>query len=89
MYEARKARTANLETDGRRGRAFVAATAGTTFAKAHAMSEEVYLAMVSRGYTGHPRTLSTYRARPADLAWVAGCLVLAVAVVGIDRAVGG
>jgi cobalt/nickel transport system permease protein len=88
MYEARKARTARFDADVSRGRAFVAATAGTTFGKAHAMSEEVYLAMVSRGYTGHPRTLSAFRVRTADAAWIAGCLLIAVAVLGIDRAVG-
>jgi cobalt ECF transporter T component CbiQ len=88
MYEARKARTARVDTDVRRGRAFVAATAGTTFGKAHAMSEEVYLAMVSRGYSGHPRTLSTFRVRTADMVWIVGCVVVAVAVLGIDRAVG-
>jgi cobalt/nickel transport system permease protein len=88
MYEARKARTARVDTDVHRGRAFVTATAGTTFGKAHAMSEEVYLAMTSRGYTGHPRTLSTFRVRATDVAWIAGCVLLAVAVLWIDRAVG-
>jgi cobalt ECF transporter T component CbiQ len=88
MYEARKARTARVDTDASRGRAFVAATAGTTFGKAHAMSEEVYLAMVSRGYTGHPRTLSTTRVRATDIAWIAVCLVVVLAVVGVDRAIG-
>jgi cobalt ECF transporter T component CbiQ len=88
MYEARKARTARVDTDTSRSRAFVAASAGTTFGKAHAMSEEVYLAMVSRGYTGHPRTLSRSRVRAIDIAWIAVCLLIAVAVVGIDRVIG-
>jgi energy-coupling factor transporter transmembrane protein EcfT len=52
------------------------------------MSEEVYLAMVSRGYTGHPRTLSTSRVRATDIAWIAFCLLIVVAVIGIDRAIG-
>jgi cobalt/nickel transport system permease protein len=88
LYEARKARTARATPVAAGGRAFVGATAGTTFGKAHAMSEEVHLAMVSRGYTGEPRTLSAFRLRPVDVAWIAGCVFAAIAVLGIDRVVG-
>ena len=51
-------RSATTDDDAS-GRAFVAATAGALFGKAHALSEEVHLAMVSRGYTGDAR-----RSRP-------------------------
>ena len=54
MYTARKARTVTRDADVASGRAFVAATGGALFGKAHALSEEVHLAMVSRGYTGTP-----------------------------------
>jgi cobalt/nickel transport system permease protein len=88
MYEARKARTVQANKGTKSGRAFVAATAGTLFGKAHATSEEVYQAMVSRGYTGHPRTLSASKVRASDVLWMAGCAIAIVIVVGIDRAVG-
>ncbi len=64
------------------------ATAGTMFGKAHAMSEEVYLAMVSRGYTGQPRTLSAFKVKAFDIAWVAGCAVLIAVALGVDHAIG-
>jgi cobalt/nickel transport system permease protein len=88
MYEARKART--VRTDGaiRSGRAFVSATAGTMFGKAHSMSEEVHQAMVSRGYTGEARTMSAFRVRAVDVAWVVACAVAIVVAMGIDRALG-
>jgi cobalt ECF transporter T component CbiQ len=88
MYEARKARTVSVDVDVKRGRAFVAATAGTTFGKAHATSEEVHLAMVARGYTGRPRTLSPSRLRVVDAAWVLLSVAAALVIIGVDRAVG-
>jgi energy-coupling factor transporter transmembrane protein EcfT len=88
MYEARKSRTVQVGEAVKTGRAFVSATAGTLFSKAQAMSEEVYQAMVSRGYSGHPRTLSAFRIRAVDLAWIAGCAVVIGAVLTVDHAVG-
>jgi len=86
MYEARKARTVSAANDVRSGRAFVSATAGSVFGKAHSMSEEVHQAMVSRGYTGQPRTLATLEVRTIDWAWLAGCAVVTVVSIGVDRA---
>jgi cobalt/nickel transport system permease protein len=88
MYEARKARTVQANSGSKVGRAFVAATAGTLFGKAHAMSEEVYQAMVSRGYNGHPRALSTFAVKAIDVAWVFGCAIVISAVIRIDHAIG-
>ena len=88
MYEARKARTVQAANVVRSGRAFVSATAGTMFGKAHAMSEEVYQAMVSRGYTGQARTLSAFKIRAIDVAWVGCCAIVIALVVGVDRAIG-
>jgi cobalt/nickel transport system permease protein len=58
MYTARKARTVGVEKDTASGRRFVAATAGALFGKSHALSEEVHMAMVSRGYNGNVRTIA-------------------------------
>ena len=88
MYEARKARTVQVDKALKSGRAFVFATAGTVFGKAHAMSEEVYQAMVSRGYTGQPRTLSAFKIKAFDLAWVAACVVVVGVALGVDHAIG-
>ena len=66
MYTARRARTVGAESGVASSGRFVAASAGALFGKAHAMSEEVYLAMVSRGYTGNVRTLTPPRVRRRD-----------------------
>jgi cobalt/nickel transport system permease protein len=86
MYEARKAR-APRDRDIARGRAFVAATAGATFGKAHALSEEVYLAMVARGYRGQATTIDRGRLRPVDL-FVFGVVAgVALVAIGADHVV--
>ena len=86
MYEARKAR-APRDHDLARGRAFVAATAGATFGKAHALSEEVYLAVVARGYQGQATATDRGPLRPVDL-FVFGTVVAAALVaIGVDHVV--
>ena len=87
MYLARTARTVVASSDVTSGRRFVASTAGALFGKAHATSEEVYLAMVSRGYTGNPRPLQPPRIGGADVVWTIACVVAAVVMLGVDRVV--
>ncbi len=53
-------------------RRFLGATVATVFGKSQATSEQVYLAMVSRGYRGEARTLRSWRLRPLDVVWSAG-----------------
>lgn len=88
MYTARKARMVGRDSDIAAGRAFVGASAGALFGKAHGLSEEVYSAMVARGYNGNARTATKLRLRSIDYRWLAGCLVVAVAVLAWDRASG-
>ncbi len=51
----------NANADYKEGQRFVTASAGALFGKAHALSEEVHMAMVSRGYTGDAESLSGFR----------------------------
>lgn len=88
MFTARKARTVGADADTKAGRAFVAASAGTLFGKAHGLSEEVHQAMVARGYRGNARTLVMFRVGLADVAWMATCLATAIVVLGSDHALG-
>jgi cobalt ECF transporter T component CbiQ len=88
MYTARTARTVRRDRDVVKGRAFVAATGGALFGKAHALSEEVHLAMVARGYTGSTRVLRPLRPRAVDAIWAAACLAAIIAVLGVDRVFG-
>jgi cobalt ECF transporter T component CbiQ len=79
MFTARKARMVGGEGDARGGRAFVTASAGALFGKAHALSEEVHLAMLSRGYTGAALTLESFRVGVVEVAWIISCVLLAAA----------
>jgi cobalt/nickel transport system permease protein len=88
MYTARTARTVRRNPDVVKGRAFVAATAGALFGRTHALSEEVHLAMVARGFTGSTRLLRPLRPRAGDAIWAAACLALIVAALGVDRVFG-
>ena len=88
MYTARKSRMVGTETDAKAGRSFVAASAGALFGKAHALSEEVHMAMLSRGYTGNAHSLDSFRIGVTEYAWIAACAVTAALTIGVDRAIG-
>jgi cobalt/nickel transport system permease protein len=88
MYVARKARMVGRDSDVAAGRAFVGASAGALFGKAHGLSEEVYSAMVARGYNGNARTMSSFRLRRIDLVWIAGCVAAAALVLAWDHVSG-
>ena len=87
MYTARKARTV-AASDVAGGRLLVASSAGALFGKAHALSEEVHLAMVSRGYVGDVRTLERAQLAALDVAWAVLSLAAAVLILGGDRLLG-
>jgi len=86
MYEARKAR-APRDHDVARGRAFVAATAGAAFGKAHALSEDVYLAMVARGYHGHATAIDRGRIGRTDAWLIVSAVAVAFLATGVDHVV--
>ena len=88
MYTARKARTVTRDARTANGRAFVAATGGALFGKAHALSEEVHQAMVSRGYTGRNRTIRRGRVRLIDVGFALVCAAGALTALGVDHVLG-
>jgi cobalt ECF transporter T component CbiQ len=85
MFTARRARTVGDGSDAVSGRKFVAASAGALFGKTHALSEEVHMAMVSRGYTGDARTLAAFRIGALDVIWIATAVASAIVLVGVGR----
>jgi cobalt/nickel transport system permease protein len=89
MYTARRARMVGVAMEHASGRRFVAASAGALFGKAHALSDEVHMAMVSRGYTGDARMTSAGSLRLHDLCFGMGCLAVAIVALGADRVVAG
>jgi cobalt/nickel transport system permease protein len=62
-------------------RRVLAASAGTLLGKSLHLSGEVYLAMESRGFRGHPRTMDTFEMRALD--WLWGAAILAVVAVAV------
>jgi energy-coupling factor transporter transmembrane protein EcfT len=89
MYTARKARAVgNQREDVKSGQRFVTATAGALFGKAHALSEEVHMAMVSRGYTGDATSLQAPSVGARDVVFLVGVVAAAVLTVGGDRLLG-
>jgi cobalt/nickel transport system permease protein len=86
MYTARKARAVgNEREDVRGGQRFVTATAGALFGKAHALSDEVHMAMVSRGYTGDAKSLQEPSVGTRDVVFLVAVVAAAVLTVGGDR----
>lgn len=89
MYTSRKARSVgNAQGEVKSEQRFVTATAGALFGKAHALSEEVHMAMISRGYRGDAKTLSGMHVRGSDAVFAAGCLAAAFLALGGDRFLG-
>jgi cobalt/nickel transport system permease protein len=88
MYEARKARTVGAQTHDASARAFVSASAGALFGKAHHLSEEVHQAMLARGYRGDARTLRPFSFAARDAVAAALVVVAAVVVYGGDLFLG-
>jgi cobalt/nickel transport system permease protein len=88
MFLARRSRTIG-RIDDRQNRGFLGATAGLLVGKSYHLSNEVYLAMLSRGYRGEPTTLETFRLRRGDVLALIGVLVLAGLLVLVDRAYAG
>ncbi|HEX7298330.1 MAG TPA: cobalt ECF transporter T component CbiQ [Solirubrobacteraceae bacterium] len=85
MYEARRARAVANPRDVRQGRRFVAASAGSLFGKAYALSEEVHQAMVARGFRGEARVLDRFRLRHADLVWTLAVAAAMALTFALDR----
>ncbi len=89
MFVARKARSVgNDRGEWRAGQRFVAASAGALFGKAHALSEEVHMAMVARGYRGDAKTLGGFVIGTREVVFAIGCILAAIAILGGDRLLG-
>lgn len=78
MFEARQSRTVGTLTGAAR-RQVAARTAGVLMSKSMGLSEEVFLAMQSRGYRGEVRIIDEFRMRSRDVAFL--CVAVASAAV--------
>ena len=87
MFTARVSRMVRASTP-REDRRFAAASMGTLLGKSHTMSDEIYAAMVSRGYNGEPMSTHRFSMRGADWAWLSAVALVAMLAVGGDRLLG-
>jgi len=77
---ARKSRVVG-RTTGAEQRRWITGTMGNLMSRAFKMSNDVYAAMLARGFGGEIRTFTTYHVRPSD--WISLAGVSAVAVVAV------
>ena len=76
MFLARRSRTLGTFS-GRENRRWLGQALGTTMAKSQHLSEEVYLAMLSRGYRDEGLALNSFTLRRRDFLWAAFALATA------------
>jgi energy-coupling factor transporter transmembrane protein EcfT len=79
MFLARKSRIV-AKTSGSEQRWWVVSAIGVLMHRSIRMSDDVYQAMLARGFTNEIRTMTSYAARPLD--WV--MLAAAVAAAGLS-----
>lgn len=81
MFISRKSRTFD-KIDSKEGRHFVSNAIGSLFGKSYALSDEVYGAMLSRGYKGEPVIMNRFKFTFLDLQWLIGMFICILAAFG-------
>jgi cobalt/nickel transport system permease protein len=84
MFEARKSRVV-ARLGGGEDRRWITRSMGALMSRSFKMSNDVYAAMLARGFTGEIRTYTTYRMHATDWQALAGTLVLAALSVPVGR----
>jgi cobalt/nickel transport system permease protein len=77
MFEARKSRVVG-KTRGNEQRRWISNSMGNLMNRSFKMSNEVYTAMLARGFTGQVRVYNTFRMKPSDWLTLAGTIIIAV-----------
>ena len=75
LFMARKSRSLG-KSSGSEGRRFVAGTIGNLLIRTTVLGDEVYQAMVARGYNGEIRTISRFKVSTPDYIWISLNLIL-------------
>lgn len=84
MFTARTSRMVGSSSP-KEDRHFIASSMATLLGKSHALSEEVYSAMISRGYSGEPLTLYHFKTNTGDWLWLVAVIMLGAVALGSDR----
>jgi len=86
LHLARRARTVTPPA-AREARQWAGRSIAFLFTRSRRLMEEIHLAMLARGYTGTPRTLTTSRFTAAEAVWLLICTAVAVGAVLLDRTI--
>jgi len=84
MFESRQSRMVG-ELAGADRRRLASASVGVLLSKTFQLSNEVYMAMLSRGFRGEVHTLDEFQMQPRDWAWLAGFAGLSALAVWLGR----
>ncbi len=82
MFLARKSRLVG-RMGGSADRRWIANSIGVLLGKSYHLSEEVYLAMVSRGFRGEPKLSQPLHMQRADVLWMLAALAVPAAVLAL------
>jgi len=69
MYLARKSRNVG-KSKGKSERKFVASSMGNLLVRSEHLSDDVYNAMISRGYKGEYKTINDFKISRSDMIWI-------------------
>lgn len=84
MFLARKSRlTGRLKS--KESRRLVASVMGNLWGKTTALGADVHGAMLARGYTGTPKSVSHFTMKSSDKVWLTLVCVVALSLLGVDR----
>jgi cobalt/nickel transport system permease protein len=84
MFLARKSRLVGRVSSAEE-RHWLTASLGTLFVKSYDLSDQVYLAMLSRGFRGEAQVIDALVWRSVDWLWLAAFLAVATAAIWIGR----
>lgn len=84
MFESRQSRMVGV-LDSADRRRLASASVGVLLSKTFQLSNEVYMAMLSRGFRGEVYTLDEFQMQPRDWAWLAGFAGLSALAIWLGR----
>ena len=84
MFLARKSRIV-ARTSGREQRWWIVSSVGVLMSRSLRMSDDVYQAMLARGFQGEMHTIDGYRMRPADWLLLAVSVLVAATIIASGR----
>jgi cobalt/nickel transport system permease protein len=84
IFLARKSRIV-ARTRGAEQRRWIGGTMGALMSRSFKMSNDVYGAMLARGFSGEMRAYSAYRMTTRDWLILAGSVAIVVALLGVER----